>query len=132
MGNIAEDDIRFAMSDPTTQVIGFNVTADASIQKLAGQHDVSLHTFSTIYEVTQYLETLLEQKTKGVKLENKTGNAKVIRMFEDQGDTRIIGAEIEDGTFSVGQQILIKRKDTTVGTFEIREIQQRNEKKGAG
>ena len=63
-------------------------------------------------------------------MEHRTGTGTVIRMFEEQAakNTHIVGVQIRDGQFTVGQSIAVIRNGNVAGRGLITSIEQRNRK----
>ena len=128
VGDITEEDVRLALAQDGGQVLGFHTNADQRAKQLADRSDVVIHLFPTIYEVTQWATALSSQKQEGYELQNPTGTAAIIRIFEEQPAQHIyiVGAQIQDGSFAMEQEIAITRNKDTVGRFAIESIEQRN------
>lgn len=130
VGDITEEDVRLALAQKDGQVLGFHTNADQRAKQLAERSDITIHLFPTIYEVLQWAMALSEQKKEGYELQNPTGTAEIIRMFEEQPTQHIytVGAQIQNGSFATQQNIAIMRNNTLVGKFTIESIEQRNKK----
>lgn len=128
VGDVTEEDVRLALAQDGGQVLGFHTNADQRAKQLAERSAISLHLFPTIYEVTKWATALSAQQREAHELQNPTGTAEIIRIFEEQPTQhiRIVGAQIQDGSFAVEQTIAIIRNKQTVGRFTIESIEQRN------
>ena len=128
VGEITEEDVRLALAQDGGQVLGFHTSADQRAKQLAERSDITIHLFPTIYEVTKWATTLSTQKQEGYEIQNPTGTAEVIRIFEEQSTqgVYIIGAQIQNGSFSIEQNVAITRNKQVVGRFTIDSIEQRN------
>ena len=130
VGDITEEDVRLALAQKSGQVLGFHTNADQRAKQFAERNNVIIHLFPTIYEVLQWATKLSEQKREGYELQNPTGTAQIIRIFEEREakDIYIVGAQIQDGSFSVNQNIAVIRNNNPIGRFTIESIEQRNNK----
>ncbi|MCY4577155.1 MAG: GTP-binding protein [Candidatus Kaiserbacteria bacterium] len=128
VGDITEEDVRLALAEDGGQVLGFHTNADQRAKQLAERSGIALHLFPTIYEVTQWATTLSKQKREGYEVQNPTGAAAIIRIFEEQSSQRIsiVGAQIQHGSFAVEQHIAVLRNKEVVGRFIVESIEQRN------
>ena len=128
VGDITEEDVRLALAQEGGEVLGFHTQADQRARQMAERNDATIHLFPTIYEVTQWTTELATQKQTGYELQNPTGEAKIIRMFEEQEsqNTYVVGAQIHNGSFSVGQKIAVTGTKADTNQFTIESIEQKN------
>ncbi len=128
VGNITEEDVRLALAQSGGQVLGFHTQADQRAKHLAERSSISINLFPTIYEVVQWATLLSTQKQEAYEIQNPTGTADIIRIFEEQQaqNIYIVGAQIQNGSFSVEQHIAILRNKDIVGRFVVESIEQRN------
>ncbi|MDE0243116.1 MAG: GTP-binding protein [Candidatus Kaiserbacteria bacterium] len=128
VGQVTEEDVRIAKSQDGGQVLGFHTTADQRAKRLAERTDTPIHLFPTIYEVTAWAKELSQEKRGTYELQNVTGEASIIRIFEEQPaqNTYIVGAQVTEGSFKKGQSIAIKRGESIAGQFVVESLEQRN------
>ena len=128
IGNITEEDVRISLTEKDCFVVGFHTELDKQAKHLSERDSANVFVFSTIYEVTDWANSKSVKKKEKYELDNTTGEAKVIRIFDGQDSKSfyIVGAEIVEGTFVLGQDIVLTRKDLKIGRFTIKSIQQRN------
>jgi translation initiation factor IF-2 len=123
-GNIAEGDVKLALSDKETVIIGFNVGADTQARDLAEQHSITLHTFTVIYKLTEWLEIEAEKRRPRKEVREVSGRARVLKVFSHVKDTQVIGALIEDGSIKEGSHFTLMRKDVPLAEGKINSLQQ--------
>lgn len=130
VGDITEEDVRLALAQKDGHILGFHTNTDQRAKQLAERNEVTIHLFPTIYEVLQWATALSEQKKEGYELQNPTGTAEIIRIFEEQPTQHIytVGAQIQDGSFAAQQNIAVTRNNASVGRFTVESIEQRNKK----
>ena len=129
IGELSEDDINFANnSDKEIHVIGFHTKVSGNLDQLAQRLGVSLHIFNTIYELFDWSKEVSTQVVKTKEFDTKTGEATIIRIFEEGQGNHIVGIQIKEGSFKVGQKILIQKGKQNVGEYTIETIEQRNQK----
>lgn len=128
VGGITEEDVRLALAQPGGQVLGFHTQADQRAKQLAERSGITIHLFPTIYEVVQWAAALSAKRREAYAVEHPTGVADVIRLFDGQSSPNgyIVGAQIKQGSFSVGQQIAVVRNANVIGRFVVASIEQRN------
>ena len=128
VGDVTEEDVRLALAQDGGQVLGFHTGVDGRAKQLAERSTISVHLFPTIYEVVQWATALSTQKRETHEIQNPTGTAEIIRIFEEQPTQHIciVGAQIQRGSFSVEQDIAVIRNKQSIGRFTIESIEQRN------
>jgi len=124
VGSISESDVRLVGSGKTPGIIlGFNVKADKEAAQLAERLGVSIATFDIIYKLTEWLETEIEKRRPRAAMEEKTGSAKILKVFSMVKDKIVLGGRVEDGTISEGEELKIMRNDVEVGRGSITTLQ---------
>jgi len=124
VGNITESDVRNVSATKDAIIVGFNVNVDRAATDLAQIRGVEIDTFSIIYELSDWLNTALKNRTPKKEERVVTGHAKVIKHFSTQKYTHVLGGRIEDGLLKLGQSVLITRRDIEVGRGVIKNLQQ--------
>ncbi len=129
VGDITEEDVRLALSQHDGQVIGFHTSADQRARALAERSGRTIHLFPTIYELIEWSTMIAERKQSAYEMDNRTGTATVIRVFESQPaqQLHIVGLQIQDGEFRTGQYATVIKNGASAGRFVITSIQQRNQ-----
>lgn len=130
IGLITENDLYNAMTHSDVKIIGFHTKLDPKLAQKIDNYDVKLNLFNTIYEVSEYIDELLLEEQKVLKVKEHTGVAKVIRIFESNKESGIyiVGAEILEGSFSVEQEIMARKNDKETGFFQITNLEKKNKK----
>ena len=130
VGDVTEEDVRLALAQKNGQILGFHTSTDQRAKQLAERNRTTIHLFPTIYEVLQWTTALSEQKREEYELQNPTGTAEIIRIFEERPAQNIytVGAQTQDGSFATDQNIAITRNSAPIGRFTIESIEQRNKK----
>jgi translation initiation factor IF-2 len=113
VGSINESDVLLASASDAV-IIGFHVTANARVQKMAEQEGVEVRTYRVIYEaiedVRQALEGLLEPETREVV----TGHAEVRQLFRSSAVGTIAGSYVTDGQIERNSRVRVVRDGTVV------------------
>ena len=130
VGDVTEEDVRLAAAQDDGHVIGFHTGADRRAQHLAERNGTTIRLFPTIYELIDWVTAISEKKKDAYETEHPTGSAVIIRIFDENSTrgTHIVGAQMRDGSFTVGQNIMIRRNGANAGRFVIESIEQRNRK----
>ena len=130
IGTITENDVKLASGRNPAIILGFDVGIDPSAKDLAERSNVRIKTFDIIYKIAEWLEEEVVKLTPKVMVEEITAEAKVLKFFSSIKDKHVIGARVEKGLISVGQEAKIIRKDVEIGKGRIKELQNQKNKVG--
>lgn len=126
VGGINESDVVLASASDAV-IIGFHVTANPRVRKLAEQEGVDIRTYRVIYEITdevkKALEGLLEPETKEVV----TGHAEVREVFRSSALGNIAGCYIQDGEVSRSSLVRVVRDDVVLHQGKIASLRREKE-----
>lgn len=123
VGPISEGDIRFAGSGNPGLVVGFNVKVEREASELAERQGVGVATFDIIYKLTEWLSEEIDKRRPRENQEEKTGTAKILKVFSHTRGKVVLGGKVEDGALSDGEQVKIMRRDLELGRGEIVSLQ---------
>ncbi len=123
-GAINESDVKLAMSDENTIIIGFHVGEDPKIKNQNAYEDLTIKTFDIIYKLTEYLEEMYEERRIKKEVETEKGSIKILKTFSRQKEKAVIGGSIVDGIIRVNDDIKIMRSGELVGYGTITGLQQ--------
>lgn len=123
VGEISEADVKAAGANSEAVFAGFNVGISRSAQDHIETFDMTAKTFDIIYELTEYLEHILEERRPRVTVEKITGTAKIIRVFSWTNKGGVIGGRVKEGEINKQDKIKIVRRGNQVGTATITELQ---------
>jgi translation initiation factor IF-2 len=132
IGEINENDIKLAQSDPSIIIVGFNVAADKKSAALIERSPVPLQvkTFAIIYELTEYVEQALLAKVPKEYVTQVIGRAKILAVFSKDKDKQVVGGKVQEGMLETGAQVRIMRREAEIGQGVIRELQQQKKRVG--
>ncbi len=128
IGNITENDVKLASGRNPSIILGFDVKVDPSSKDLAERSGVEIKTFDIIYKIAEWLEEEVLKRTPKVMVEEVLAEAKILKIFSTMRDKHIIGARVEKGMISVGQEAKIMRKGVELGKGKIKELQKEKNK----
>jgi translation initiation factor IF-2 len=125
IGDINENDVKMATSDPRTIIVGFNVKPDKKTSAMIDRSPIPLNvkTFSIIYELSEFLNQAVIEKIPKVYIEEVSGCAKILAIFSKEKDKQVVGGKVESGTIGNGNEVRIMRRGTEIGRGKIRELQ---------
>jgi translation initiation factor IF-2 len=124
VGCISEDDVKTANGKEGTLVVGFNVKVDKQAQHLANRLDIEVRTFDIIYKINEWLDEVIKVRTPKIKVEEKTGEAKILKIFSKTKDKQVLGGKVLDGELALGGNVNILRRGENIGKGEIVNLQQ--------
>jgi translation initiation factor IF-2 len=123
-GSINESDIKLALSDENTVIVGFHVDEDPNIKNLNEYDIMNIETFSIIYKLTEWLEELRENRRIKKQVETTLGKIKVLKVFSQQQKKVVLGGSILEGVISLKDTCKIINNNITVGKGTVSNLQQ--------
>ena len=124
VGDVTSGDVQDVSATKGAIIVGFNVKVERPAVDLAERLGVEIDTFSIIYELSEWLHNALKTRTPKKETEETTGKAKVLKHFSTQKNIQVLGARVEEGALSVGEQVKITRRDIEIGRGTIKNLQQ--------
>lgn len=124
VGNITASDIQNVSATKDAIVVGFNVKVERQAADLAERLGVEIDTFSIIYELSEWLNTALKNRTPKVEEMVFTGKIKLLKHFSSQKYTHVLGGRLETGVVKLGQRVKITRRDIDIGKGVLKNLQQ--------
>lgn len=124
VGDITVSDIQNVSATKDAIVVGFNVKVERAATDLAERLGVEIDTFSIIYELSDWLNTALKNRTPKREEVVVTGKLKILKHFSTQKNTHVIGARVEEGVVKINQKVWITRRDIEIGKGTIKNLQQ--------
>ena len=97
VGSINENDVKAVVTTPGATVIGFNVKTDARASALAERSEIKIMTFDVIYELTEKVSELLTEREPRIEVEEVSGSAKVLKLFNATKNKQVLGARVLTG-----------------------------------
>ena len=124
VGDVTVADVQNVSATKNAIIVGFNVKVERPAQELAERLGVEIDTFKIIYELSEWLNTALKNRTPKMEEKVVTGRVKILRHFSVQRYTHVLGGRVDSGTVKKGQTVRILRRDLEIGVGEIKNIQQ--------
>ena len=124
VGDINVSDVQNVSATQDAIIVGFNVKVERPAQDLADRQDVEIDTFSIIYELAEWLNTALKNRTPKIEEKISTGKVKILKHFSVQKNTHVLGARVDEGEVKLNQTVTILRRDIDIGTGVIKNLQQ--------
>jgi translation initiation factor IF-2 len=124
VGDINVSDVQNVSATKDAIIVGFNVKVERPAQDLADRQDVEIDTFSIIYELSDWLNTALKNRTPQKEEQIDTGTVKILKHFSVQKNIHVMGGRMDEGVIKVDQQVKITRRDIEIGNGTIKNLQQ--------
>jgi len=124
VGDVTGSDVQNVSATPDSIIVGFNVKVERQAQDLAERLGVEIDTFDVIYELSDWLNTALKNRTPKKEEQVFTGSVKILKHFSMQKNVHVMGGRVEEGVMKLGQRAHILRRDIEIGTGTIKNLQQ--------
>ena len=124
VGDITASDVQTVSATSDAIIVGFNVKVERPAKDLAERLDVEIDTFDIIYELSDWLNTALKNRTPKKEEKVETGSVKILKHFSTQKYTHVLGGRAEEGSIKMNQRVRILRRDIEIGTGTIKNLQQ--------
>jgi len=124
VGDITAMDVQNVSATKESIIVGFNVKIERAAKDLAERLGVEIDTFGIIYELSEWLNNALKNRTPQKEEAVVTGKAKVLREFSIQKNIHVLGGRVEEGSLKLNQTVRILRRDIEIGTGKLKNIQQ--------
>lgn len=122
IGDITEADVLEAKAMGAV-VIGFNVKAGATIEKLARVEKVVYRTYTIIYKLIEEMEDVIAGMEELIREERELGRGVIIAEFPFDRE-RILGIKVASGRLAKGDSVRIVRNEEEVGKARIKSVHQ--------
>lgn len=124
VGPISESDIKLVGSGKNPGIVlGFNVKVDSTARDLAERLNVPIPVFDIIYKLTEWLGAEIEKRRPRQEVQEKTGSAKVLKIFSTVKGRVVLGGRVDEGELTQGGEVKIMRRDLELGLGEIVSLQ---------
>ncbi len=123
VGDINESDVKTAQATNRVTIAGFRVGVDSSARKLAEEANIRIFTGEVIYELFDALKSEIEERIPPEVRRVLLGRAKILKIFNKEGQKQIIGGRVEEGTVKKGTKVEIRRNKERIGEGNVVELQ---------
>ena len=124
VGDITTADVQNVSATENAIIVGFNVKVERAATDLSERLDVEIDTFDIIYELSEWLNTALKNRTPKKEEKVTTGKAKILKAFSVQKYKHVLGGRADEGVLKLNQHVTITRRDIEIGTGVLSNLQQ--------
>lgn len=128
VGTINKDDAKIASSAKNAYIIGFNVKIESGVSDFADKFNIQIKNFDIIYAITDWLKEIILERKSEFEQENISGEVKILKIFETNGNKYTIGGEVIKGEIRAEMAVNIKRRGAIISKGEILSVQKGAEK----
>lgn len=121
VGGINESDINLAAASSAI-VLGFNVRADASAKRIAGDYAIDIRYYSVIYNVIDDVKAAMSGLLSPETRETIIGLAEVKDVFKSPKFGSVAGSMVIEGTVKRGQPIRVLRDNVVIYEGELESL----------
>ncbi len=121
VGGINESDINLAAAS-NAMVIGFNVRADASAKRIAGDYGIEIRYYSVIYDIIDDVKSVMSGMLAPELQEKIIGLAEVKDVFRSPKFGDVAGSIVVEGVVRKGQPIRVLRENVVIYEGELESL----------
>ena len=121
VGGINESDINLAAASSAI-VVGFNVRADASAKRVAGDYGIDIRYYSVIYDIIDDVRAVMSGMLSPESQENIIGLATVKDVFRSPKFGDVAGSMVIEGVIRKGQPIRVLRENVVIYEGELESL----------
>lgn len=125
VGDFTDSDMRLALSSDAV-LVGFRIGSSSSGKTFLRNHSaVTVLFFETIYELSEGVRAIVDERFKPQEQERVRGQLKVLKVFRAESKRSIIGGRVIDGVIEQGSASVTrdKKQKGTVAIIELRQEQ---------
>ena len=123
VGSVSEADVKLVTGATRGLIVGFNVKTDTAARDLAERDGVVIGIFEVIYNLPEWLASEIETRRPRQRIEEKTGTAKILKVFSVAKGRTVLGGRVEEGEIADRAEVKIMRRDLLLGIGEIVSLQ---------
>jgi len=122
LGYITEGDIKRA-EDSEAKILGFNVKVSPMVENLLREKQVTVKTFSIIYDLIEYVKEEMQLLVKPDIKRVDLGRLKVLAIFRTENHRQIVGGKVLDGEIKNNSLVEVYRGDNLITTGRLTKLQ---------
>ncbi len=123
IGPLTEGDVMLASSDKASVIVTFAVKEERKSLDQVERFGFTVHAFDIIYKLTEWFDTIVEERMPYEEVEEILGKLTVIKTFSVQKDNHVIGGKVTEGKMILGANVKIERRGFELGKGKVSELQ---------
>ena len=121
IGSINEADVSLA-SISESAILGFNTYTETGAEKLADQENISISSFTIIYDLREAVESLINEILGPIVTIEEVGKVEVKKIFKIDKSEMIAGSYVTEGKITKGDHVKIIRNEDIIAECIIANI----------
>lgn len=130
VGPIEESDVKPIATNKHALVVGLHVGISKTAEHVALQQNITVMVFNIIYKLTEWLSEEIKKRTPKIMVEEKTGTAKILKIFSATKGKQVVGGKVQEGELSSKGKVKIVRRGKAIDEGEMLELQQQKKRVG--
>jgi len=122
LGYITEGDIKRA-EDSEAKIVGFNVRTSPSIDTLIREKQVTVKTFSIIYDLLEFVKNEMQLLVRPDIKRIDLGRLKVMAVFRTENKSQIVGGKVLEGVIKNDSLVDVRRGDDFIVSGKLSGLQ---------
>ncbi len=127
-GQITESDVKAASASRNSLILGFRTKVEKAAEQLAEKLGIKIQTFDIIYKLSEWLVEEIKTRRPKITVEEVVGQAKILKIFNQDKGKQVVGGSVLEGSVSVGQNLRIVRRGAEIGQGKITNLEQQKNK----
>ncbi|MEA3293110.1 MAG: translation initiation factor IF-2 [Patescibacteria group bacterium] len=123
VGEISDSDLKLAQSAKKTKILGFRVKTSPQAVKLALRESMKIMNFDVIYDLVQWVRSMMEKLVESEIIRTDIGKLKVLEIFHSEKDRQVVGGKVVEGDVKKGTKIEIFRDEEAIGIGNLINLQ---------
>ena len=121
IGSINEADVNLA-SISESAILGFNTYTETGAEKLADQENISISSFTIIYDLREAVESLINETLGPIVTIEEVGKVEIKKIFTIDKSEMIAGSYVIEGKITKGDHVRVIRDEEVLAESIIANI----------
>ena len=126
IGSINEADVSLA-SISDSSILGFNTYTETGAEKLSDQENISISSFTIIYDLREAVEALINEILGPIVTIEEVGKVEVKKIFTIDKSEMIAGSYVTEGKITKGDHVKIIRNEDILAESIIANIKRESD-----
>ena len=126
IGSINEADVNLA-SISESAILGFNTYTETGAEKLADQENISISSFTIIYDLREAVESLINETLGPIITIEEVGKVEIKKIFTIDKSEMIAGSYVIEGKITKGDHVKILRDEEVLAESIIANLKRESD-----